>query len=61
MLVLGMSIVEGFLAIFLMSPTQFRAFFLLTYMDFGMACLMYSLVTGGRPRYLYESLVFSRS
>jgi hypothetical protein len=42
-------------------PDSISGLFLLTYMDFGMACLMYSLVTGGRPRYLYESLVFSRS
>jgi hypothetical protein len=35
--------------------------FLLTYMEFWLACLMFSLVTGGRPHYLYDSLVFSRS
>jgi hypothetical protein len=34
---------------------------LLTYIEFRLACLMFSLVTGGRPRYLYDSLVFSRS
>jgi hypothetical protein len=34
---------------------------LLTYMEFRLACLMFSLVTGGRPRYLYDSLVYSRS
>jgi hypothetical protein len=34
---------------------------LLTYMEFRLACFMFSLVTGGRPRYLYDSLVFSRS
>jgi hypothetical protein len=34
--------------------------FLLTYMKFRLACSIFSLVTGGRPRYLYDSLVFSR-
>jgi hypothetical protein len=34
---------------------------LLTYMEFRLACFMFSLVTGGRPCYLYDSLVFSRS
>jgi hypothetical protein len=34
---------------------------LLTYMEFRLACFMFSLVTGGRLRYLYDSLVFSRS
>jgi hypothetical protein len=30
-------------------------------MEFRLACFMVSLVTGDRPRYLYDSLVFSRS
>jgi hypothetical protein len=30
-------------------------------MEFRLACFMLSLVTGGRPRYLYDSCVFSRS
>jgi hypothetical protein len=34
---------------------------LLTYMEFRLDCFMFSLVTGGRARYLYEYLVFSRS
>jgi hypothetical protein len=34
---------------------------LLTYMQFRLACFMFSLVTGGRPRYLDDSVVFSRS
>jgi hypothetical protein len=37
---------------------------LLTYMEFRLACFMFFLVTGvtgGRPRNLYDSLVFSRS
>jgi hypothetical protein len=34
---------------------------LLTYMEFRLAYFMFSLVIGGRPRYLYDSLVFSRS
>jgi hypothetical protein len=34
---------------------------LLTYMKFRLACFMFSSVIGGRPRYLYDSLVFSRS
>jgi hypothetical protein len=32
---------------------------LLTYMEFRLACFMFSLVNGGRPRYLYDSLVFA--
>jgi hypothetical protein len=35
--------------------------FLLTYVEFWLACFMFSLLTGGRPRYLYDSLVFLRS
>jgi hypothetical protein len=34
---------------------------LLTYMKFRLACFMFSSVNGGRLRYLYDSLVFSRS
>jgi hypothetical protein len=34
---------------------------LLTYMEFRLVCFMFSLVTGSRPRYLYDFLVFSRS
>jgi hypothetical protein len=34
---------------------------LLTYMEFRLAYFMYSLVTGGKPHYLYDFLVFSRS
>jgi hypothetical protein len=34
---------------------------LLTYMEFRLTCFMFSLVTGGRPRYLYDYFVFSRS
>jgi hypothetical protein len=34
---------------------------LLTYMEFRLTCFMFSLVTGGRHRHLYDSLVFSRS
>jgi hypothetical protein len=30
-------------------------------MEFQLACIMFSLVTGSRPRNLYNSLVFSRS
>jgi hypothetical protein len=30
-------------------------------MEFWLVCFMFSLVTGGRPHYLYVSLVFSRS
>jgi hypothetical protein len=30
-------------------------------MEFRLACFMFSLVTGGRPCYLYDSLVFARS
>jgi hypothetical protein len=30
-------------------------------MEFRLDCFMFSLVTGGRARYLYEYLVFSRS
>jgi hypothetical protein len=33
----------------------------LTSMEFRLTCFMFSLVTGGRPRYLYDSLVCSRS
>jgi hypothetical protein len=33
---------------------------LLTYMKFRLACFLFSLVTGGRPRHLYDSLVLSR-
>jgi hypothetical protein len=32
-----------------------------TYMKFLVVCLMFSLVSGGRPRYLYDSLLFARS
>jgi hypothetical protein len=35
--------------------------FLLAYMEFRLTCFMFSLVSGGRPHYLYDSLVFSRS
>jgi hypothetical protein len=35
--------------------------FLLTYVEFRLACFIFSLLTGGRPRYLYDSSVFSRS
>jgi hypothetical protein len=35
--------------------------FLLNYMEFRLACFRFSLVTGGRPHYLYDSLVFTRS
>jgi hypothetical protein len=35
--------------------------FLLTYVEFWLACFMFSLLTGGRPRYLYDSLVVLRS
>jgi hypothetical protein len=34
---------------------------LLTYMEFRLACFIFSLMTGCRPRYLYDSLVFSPS
>jgi hypothetical protein len=34
-------------------------YYLLTYMEFRLACFMLSLVCDGRPRYLYDSLVFS--
>jgi hypothetical protein len=34
---------------------------LLIYMEFRLACFMISLMNGGRPRYLYDSSVFSRS
>jgi hypothetical protein len=30
-------------------------------MEFPLACFMFSLVNGGRPPYLCDSLVFSRS
>jgi hypothetical protein len=33
---------------------------LLTYMEFRLACFIFSLVSCGRPRYLYDSLEFSR-
>jgi hypothetical protein len=35
--------------------------FLLIYMEFRLACFMFSFVTGGRLLYLYDSLVFSFS
>jgi hypothetical protein len=34
---------------------------MLTYMEFRLTCFMFSLVIGGRPCYLYDSWVFSRS
>jgi hypothetical protein len=34
---------------------------LLTYMEFRLACFIFSLVTGGKPRNLYDFLVFSCS
>jgi hypothetical protein len=34
---------------------------LLTYMEFRLTILMFSLVTGDRSRYLYDSLVFLSS
>jgi hypothetical protein len=32
-----------------------------SYIELWLACFMFSLVNGGRPRYLYDFLVFSRS
>jgi hypothetical protein len=33
----------------------------LTYIEFRLACFMFSLVNAGRPCYLYDYLMFSRS
>jgi hypothetical protein len=52
------NIVEAFLTIFLLSDSILGCS-LLNYMEFRLACFMFSLVTGSRPRYLYDSLVFS--
>jgi hypothetical protein len=51
-------IVEAFMTIFLLSDSILGGS-LLNYMEFRLACIMFSLVTGSRPRYLYDSLVFS--